>query len=292
VEHLGYDALWVIEDCFLSGGLTMAATALAVTSRISVGIGLLPATVRNPAILAMELATLARMHPGRFEAALGHGVREWMQQIGALPPRRLGALSETVQTIKGLLSGDTVTTTGDHVHLSSVALEAPVTHIPPVLIGTTGPKGLALAGRVADGALLPEGCSPAFVRWAVDHMAAGPLARCVVYAWMNLDDDLGRAVDRLLPAVDRWLDWDLFPEPRRAAGVAVAPPPGDPARRALVPQLSVCGDAGQCAQYVRDYARAGADTLVLVPVATDAVRQIEAFAREVLPRLASEPESG
>src|ERR1700730_2307025 len=78
VEELGFDTLWLIEDCFLSGGLTMAATALAVTESIGVGIGLLPAPVRNAAIAAMEFATLGRMHPGRFEATLGHGVAEWM----------------------------------------------------------------------------------------------------------------------------------------------------------------------------------------------------------------------
>ena len=35
--------LWLVEDCFLVGGLTMAANALAVTERLQVGIGLLPA---------------------------------------------------------------------------------------------------------------------------------------------------------------------------------------------------------------------------------------------------------
>jgi len=52
-ETLGYDELWVIEDCFLSGGLTLATAALAATERIHVGVGLLPAAVRNAAIVAM-----------------------------------------------------------------------------------------------------------------------------------------------------------------------------------------------------------------------------------------------
>lgn len=88
-EELGFDTLWVIEDCFLSGGLTMAATALAATETLGVGVGLLPAPGRNPAIAAMEIATLSRIHPGRFEATLGHGVAAWMEQIGALPRRPL-----------------------------------------------------------------------------------------------------------------------------------------------------------------------------------------------------------
>jgi 5,10-methylenetetrahydromethanopterin reductase len=285
VEQLGYQALWLIEDCFLSGGLTMAATALAVTRDLTVGVGLLPATVRNPAILAMEIATLARMHPGRFEMALGHGVREWMAQIGALPARRLAALGETAQSVRALLRGETVTTEGTHVRLTDVALSAALADVPPVLIGTTGPKGLAMAGDVADGVLLPEGCGASFVRWAVSQLPTETHSRCVVYAWLSIDGDSARAVDRLMPAVDHWLEWDLFPEPRRVAGAEVAPPRGDPARPALVPQISICGTGEQCLEAIREYAAAGADTLVVSPVGTDPAAQVDAFARNVLPRL-------
>jgi len=123
VEELGFDTLWVIEDCSLSGGLAMAATALAVTESIGVGVGLLPVPLRNPAIMAMEIATITRMHPGRFAATPGHGVAEWMQQIGALPTHRLAALSETAAAIRKLLAGETVSVIGTHVKLSQVALE-------------------------------------------------------------------------------------------------------------------------------------------------------------------------
>ena len=201
VEELGFDSLWLIEDCFLSGGLTMAATALAVTESIGVGVGLLPAPVRNPAIAAMEIATLGRIHPGRFEATLGHGVAEWMAQIGALPARRLAALAETATAIRALLAGETVTTGGTHVKLSAVALEQPPPIAPPVLIGTTGPQGLAVAGRHADGILLPEGSGPAFVEWAIGQTSATSALRCVVDCWFSIDDDPVCARRRLLPAL-------------------------------------------------------------------------------------------
>jgi hypothetical protein len=31
----------------------------------------------------MEVAALARLHPGRFIPGFGHGVRTWMEQVGA-----------------------------------------------------------------------------------------------------------------------------------------------------------------------------------------------------------------
>ena len=37
------DQLWVIEDCFYTAGVSLAATALARTERLTVGLGILPA---------------------------------------------------------------------------------------------------------------------------------------------------------------------------------------------------------------------------------------------------------
>lgn len=286
VEELGFDTLWVIEDCFLSGGFTMAATALAVTESIGVGIGLLPAPVRNPAIAAMEIATLGRMHPGRFEATLGHGVADWMAQIGALPAQRLTALGETATSIRELLAGQTVSREGTHVKLSGVALEQPPRVAPPVLIGTTGPQGLALAGRYADGILLPEGCGPAFVEWAIGEMSATTEMRCVVYSWFSIEDDPARARRRLRPAIDRWLELDLFPYAKRAAGATDPLPPSDPARATLTEAISICGDREMCADAVTRLAAAGADTVVLAPPGDDLDDQLTRFARDVRPLLA------
>lgn len=287
VEELGFDTLWVIEDCFLSGGLTMAATALATTKSIGVGVGLLPAPVRNPAIAAMEIATLARAHPGRFEVTLGHGVAVWMQQIGVLPARRLQALEETATAIRALLAGETVTTSGGYLELAHVALGQAPGVAPPVLIGTTGPKGLALAGRHADGILLPEGCGPAFVDWALRQTSTTPAPRCVVYTWFSVDDDPAQARRSLMPVIDDWLQGDLYPHPRRIAGVADPPPPGDPARLALADAISVCGNREMCADAVWRLAAAGADTIALFAHGDGFEDQLVRFAREVMPLLTS-----
>ena len=77
-----------------------------------VAIGLLPAAMRNPALAAMEIAGLARLHPGRFAAAFGHGVEPWMRQIDARPANRLAALEETVAAVRALLAGESLTVHG------------------------------------------------------------------------------------------------------------------------------------------------------------------------------------
>jgi 5,10-methylenetetrahydromethanopterin reductase len=277
-EHDGFDELWLVEDCFLSGGPTMAATALAVTTRIGVGIGLLPAAVRNPAIVAMELAGLARVHPGRFTAAFGHGVEPWMQQIDARPPDRLAALNETVAAVKALLAGDAVTTHGKHVRLQDVRLAHAPAEPPPILIGTTGPRALT-AAKAADGVLLPEGSVPEAVRWARGLSGAKPTT---VYAWLSLDDDRTAAADALKPAIEGWMRLGLYPHLQERAGLetGAADLEGDRIRA-----LAVAGDARDCARAIAELWAAGADTVVLVPRHADRAVQIARFNAEVRPLL-------
>jgi 5,10-methylenetetrahydromethanopterin reductase len=280
VEQDGFDELWLVEDCFLVGGLTMAAAALAATERIGVGIGLLPAALRNPALTAMEISGLARLHPGRFAAALGHGVDPWMRQIDARPRDRLAALEEIVSAVRSLLAGETVNVDGSHVHLRDVTLGHPPDTPPPVLIGTTGPRALAAAGRVADGILLAEGAVPDAVRWARGQ-AGGRTT--VVYSWLSIDDDRSAAAAALRPALDLWLRMGLYPAWREHAGVeaATAADLEDDRVRAL----AVAGDARDCARAIAELWAAGADTVVLVPRHEDRAEQVARFSAEVRPLL-------
>lgn len=83
-EAAGVAELWVWEDCFLEGGLTTATAALAWSKQLRIGIGLLPVALRNPALAAMEIATLARLFPGRFlgDDELAELVRRSVRDLG------------------------------------------------------------------------------------------------------------------------------------------------------------------------------------------------------------------
>jgi alkanesulfonate monooxygenase SsuD/methylene tetrahydromethanopterin reductase-like flavin-dependent oxidoreductase (luciferase family) len=105
-EASGLDDVWMWEDCFLEGGLTSAAAALAWSSSVRIGLGLMPVPLRNPALAAMEIATLARLFPGRFVPAVGHGVLTWMDQVGARAPAPMTLLREWVTATRSLLKGD------------------------------------------------------------------------------------------------------------------------------------------------------------------------------------------
>src|SRR6266545_120527 len=99
-DQAGLDDVWVWEDCFAEGGLTTATAALAWSGALRVGLGLMPVPLRSPALAAMEVATLARLFPGRFVPAVGHGVvldagvgrdgvRRAVEQAGASGPHEV-----------------------------------------------------------------------------------------------------------------------------------------------------------------------------------------------------------
>src|SRR6185437_15096857 len=131
----GVDMLWLWEDCFREGGISTAAAALAWTSRVRVGIGLLPVPLRNVALTAMELATLERLFPDRLEIGIGHGVQEWMGQVGARAQSPLTLLREYTVALKRLLAGELVTTSGRYVNLDAVRLDWP-----PPAASRAGPR--------------------------------------------------------------------------------------------------------------------------------------------------------
>src|SRR5919106_1695035 len=175
-DAVGLDELWLWEDCFLAGGVATSAMALSWSSRVKVGLGLVPVPLRNRALAAMELATLCRAFPGRFRFGLGHGVQDWMEQIGARPASPLTLLHDYLVAVRGLLAGETVTSRGSYVHLTEVALDWPPAKTPPILVGASGPKTLALAGAVGDGTILTASTSTSRLRWAREHIDRGGAA--------------------------------------------------------------------------------------------------------------------
>ena len=193
-EAAGAAELWLWEDCFYTGGIAATAAVLAATTHVKVGIGILPAPVRNAAFTAMELATLARLHPGRLHAGLGHGVDEWMRQVGAKPASQLTLLEEVTVAVRALLRGETVTTEGRYVRLRGVALNHPPAEPPLISLGVRGPKSLRLSGRCADGTVLDASVTPdgvaaarAAIREGQGDSGVGEAHRITVFAEPDAD---------------------------------------------------------------------------------------------------------
>ncbi|MGH9260662.1 MAG: LLM class flavin-dependent oxidoreductase, partial [Acidimicrobiales bacterium] len=206
LEDGGADQLWIIEDCFFTAGVSLAAAALAVTERLRVGLGILPAVARNPAITAMEIATLSGLAPGRILPGIGHGVQDWMAQMGARTPSPLTTLEEVLVAVRRLLAGERVTMHGRHVHLDEVQLDQPPPSPPPVLAGVRGPKSLAMAGRAAGGLVLAEPASPSYVRLALSQAGHPANFHVAVFAVLDVEADRSSAYEHMAPWLAGLLD--------------------------------------------------------------------------------------
>src|SRR5215469_6486440 len=239
-EAGGLDDVWLWEDCFLEGGVASAATALAWSGSLRIGLGLMPVPFRNPALAAMEIATLARLFPGRFVPAAGHGVLSWMDQVGARVSSPMTLLREWVTAVRSLLRGQTVTASGQYVRLNGVALDWPPSAVPPLLVGARGPKTLALAGEVADGLVLDADISPDGIRKAV--AAAGTDRPLEVVAYLPAGAG---------PGARERVEAELTPLTHPLA------------------DLAAVGSPAEAAGTLRTFAAAGATTVVLQPTGDD-----------------------
>lgn len=282
VEAMGFDQLWVVEDCFYAGGIAQATMALTATTRLKVGMGINPAVARNPAFLAMEYATLANAFPGRFIGGIGHGVSEWMQQIGSKPASWLTSIEETSSSVRRILRGESVSVDGRYVHLDAVQLEMAPEIVPPVLLGVRGEKSLRLAGTSADGILVVEFSGPAYVHWARDVMNAGRAeagqagpGRVIVYANTLVDDDAPttarETVREMIATSYKTAILPTLAPMSFAAEIAAIHDAGGAAALCVempdewIDELSITGSHADAKASVARFVGAGAEAVILVP---------------------------
>lgn len=264
-DQSGLDELWLFEDCFLTGGLTTAAVALSNSSRLTVSVGLLPIPMRNVAATAMEIATLARLFPGRTRIGVGHGVQDWMAQIGASVESPMTLMREYLTCLTALLRGEDVTFHGRYVDLAGVRLDWPPDHDSDILLGATGPRTLQLSGELASGTVITGGTSPTELRSALEQIRTGsvrresPAAHSVAAYIMCTTGP--QAYDDLQAEIARW--------------------EFDPSK-----DIGVYGDASAIADGAKRWVAAGADTVVLQPTTDVNIEEFVAFiGAEVQPRI-------
>lgn len=254
-EAAGMEEIWLWEDVFQTGGVSSAGAVLSATDHLRVGIGVMPAPLRNVAVTAMEVATLAEMFPGRVISAIGHGVQSWMTQAGAKVDSPLTLMREYVTALRALLAGERVTTSGRYVTLNDVALYWPPTQAVQVPVAATGPKSLRLAGEVGDGVVLEAsvglpGLPAVLERVAEGRAAAGADAAATfpVIQYLSAATGAGAAA-RLRAEVTGWGK--------------------DVADDAALATYALWGDAQEIADGVRRFGEAGATTVVVQPTEED-----------------------
>jgi 5,10-methylenetetrahydromethanopterin reductase len=275
-EQFGFKAAWVSEDYFFTGGIASAATILARTTELEVGLGIVSALTRHPALLAMEVSTLARMHPGRVIPAVGLGLPRWIAQMGLTPASSLAAVRAAVNNLRLLLAGEEVTTTDGPFGYDHIRLTHPLTSAaPPIWMGVSGPEMLRLSGEIADGVVISVMAGVDYIQWARQRLAEGAArvsrdpaeVEMNVFAFMSVDEDPRRAKAAVRQRLAHYLTGRPDGPVPRAYGITaelqkMADDGPDAVARRMpeqwVDDLAVAGDPAECAHKIARLLDAGA----------------------------------
>lgn len=221
-ESMGFDSLWVGDSLLAKprhDPLTLLAAIAARTRRVNLGTAVLLPALRNPVVLAHQVATLDQLSEGRL--ILGVGIAgDWPRikaefaAAGVPFEKRVGRMMELLRLCKALWTGEAVTWDGRWQVEDGVLAPTPYrTGGPPIWNGSIVQAGLERTGRHFDG-WFPTGPSVDVFkqRWADLVTIAQDAGRAkdaiapAVYLTVNVDEDGQRAEQRINSYLEHYYD--------------------------------------------------------------------------------------
>jgi alkanesulfonate monooxygenase SsuD/methylene tetrahydromethanopterin reductase-like flavin-dependent oxidoreductase (luciferase family) len=196
-EDAGLSHLWLYDSPLVFADTSMAALMAAqATKRISIGPGVANPLQRPPEYTAQMLATLNLAAPGRV--MLGLGIGNSALRSRGLPPAKVEDMRSHIEAVRALLSGEDALIGSDARPVRLIHPHEPWMNIQdhvPIWYSAFGPKGLALAGELADG-VLTRWDGPDNVRNAENLIESGRVRSTrtafdfgVIYAMQPIDSE-------------------------------------------------------------------------------------------------------
>lgn len=281
-EALGFDSIWVGDSVLARPRfepLTTLAAMAARTKRVKIGTAVLLPALRQPVVLANEIANLDHVSGGRLILGLGIGgagpanAGEFTA-CGLSITHRVGLFEEGVSLMRRLWSGEEVSFQGRHfqvdtAHLGLCPLQQP--H-PALWLAGSVDNAWRRVLRLGDG-WFPNPASPEVFATGWERLVAlgaevgqdaQTLHRCV-YTTLTIDEDVNRAERDIRTFVETYYGTS-FDAMARGSGFCA-------------------GTAERCAAWVNGFIAAGAQTIVVRFGCGDQDGQLDRWTTEVLPRL-------
>jgi probable F420-dependent oxidoreductase len=277
-DRLGYGEVWVGEgwvwDCFA------LATAIGLaTDRIALTIGPVPVSLRDPAMIAVGVASVAALTHRTVGIALGASSTRFVEGMHGRARHRPGtALTESAQIVRRLLAGErtdfqgeVLSTRGYRLTLDPPggpltiaafgdrAVRTAAAHADRMVLDLVSPE---LAGEYSaklDAAAAAEGCpAPALAAWIPAAISPDP------DSYAELMESLAGYLE--VPGYGEMFTAAGFGEAVQAANAGASPAeqlhalPPDAASR-----IGLVGNVDTVRARLEAYAAAGLDEVVLVP---------------------------
>jgi len=305
-EAHAFDVVSVFADLLYQPPQPALLEMARATSRVRLGAACLNPYTQHPYEIAGWLAALDLASAGRAYLGLARGA--WLGEIGIDQRRPLAHLRDTAAIVRALLSGDDSGYAGAAYRLApGIRLRYRLPdRMPPLLLGTWGPQGAALAGEIADEVKVGGSANPAVIRLIRDRVAVGCRAagrpvgvvKVVIGAVTVVDRDGAAARHRARAEVAKYLAVvaELDPTSELPTGFAgrirdLVDAGQDEAAGALIPddvldRFAFAGTPEQVAALAQDVLDAGADRIDFgTPHGLTDSAGVEALGTRVLPLL-------
>jgi 5,10-methylenetetrahydromethanopterin reductase len=153
-EDDGFDSFWVPHISARGyDALTVLALAGVQTSRIELGVGVVPTYPRHPVAMAQQAMTTAAASNGRFVLGIGPSHRPGIEgNFGLSYDRPALHVREYLSVLRPLMESGRVQFSGEFFNVNA-ELDLPDRPKCPVLISALAPRMLRLAGERADGTI-------------------------------------------------------------------------------------------------------------------------------------------
>ncbi len=308
-DDKGFEYVWFPHDTFCKSTWAMTCAAAQRTRRMKIGsIGTNPYTF-DPCEIATYAATLDELSEGRAVLGLGLHTSDMLAWVGIEATDVIGATSEAVELIRGLLRGEVMEYRGKQFQWTDQAYLRfkPFRERIPIYGCAFGADYLAMTGEVCEGSLpmiTPPESAPrmvAHIQRGIERAGRRPqevdIAGC---AWLSLSDD-GATADAVMRKMVSYFGAYLEEEALRTVGLSVSSfdeiksliDSGryHDAAEAVTPEmlrLGISGTPHQVIERIEELEEAGITQVCLGgPLGPDPRKAIELLGAKVLPHFAA-----
>jgi probable F420-dependent oxidoreductase len=295
LADLGYTDFWSSEADG-TDGFTPLVLASQWVPEVRLGIAIIPAYTRGPALMAQTVAAICEAAPGRFVMGVGSSSNVIVERWNGIPFEAPYARTrDTVRFLRTALTGEKVTETYETFEINGFTLRRVPELQPPILIAGLRAGMLRLAGREGDGAII-NWLSADDVATVAPHVHEGGPGKEIVariFVCPSTDTDTVRAQGRYAIAAylnvpvyaefHRWLGrgdrlqgmWDAWSAGDRKAALEAIPD-------SVVDEIIVHGSPEACREHIDRYHENGVTTSAVSIMAFGDIDPVQA-ARDLSP---------
>jgi len=180
-EAAGFATAWTSHIMRGTDSFAAITAAGLATSRIELGIGVVPTYPRHPYVMAQEAATVQALVGGRLTLGIGVSHKPTMGMLGLEYLSPAEHLREYLHVLGPLVTDGKVSYSGRYFEVEG-GFTVPETSPVSIVVGALGPKMVRVAGELADGTVtwlagprgLGEHIVPQLTKAAADAGRAAP----------------------------------------------------------------------------------------------------------------------